>query len=201
MIRLAQVTATFEADFLAQYRERLTAQHLRALAAIKQCRSQASPRMQVHCSQCAHQRLVPHSCGHLDWTPFRGRHERLLDPPTGPIMLGGSCLSPFLYHPHVHLIMPAGAIDAKRKCWRTKGHGRSKGRYLFSHKALAKVFRAKMLADIEAAGLAPPDRQPSTWVVDCKAVGSGEGALVYLGRYLYRGSSASAISSPAPKAR
>jgi hypothetical protein len=33
MIRLAQVIATFEADFLAQYRERLTAQHLRALAA------------------------------------------------------------------------------------------------------------------------------------------------------------------------
>ncbi|MCF6361889.1 MAG: transposase, partial [Gammaproteobacteria bacterium] len=28
---------------------------------------------------------------------------------------------------------------------------------------------------------------PETWVVDCKSVGSGEKALVYLGRYLYRG--------------
>jgi len=28
---------------------------------------------------------------------------------------------------------------------------------------------------------------PKRWVVDCKGVGSGEKALVYLGRYLYRG--------------
>jgi len=28
---------------------------------------------------------------------------------------------------------------------------------------------------------------PREWVVDCKAVGSGEKALIYLGRYLYRG--------------
>ena len=28
---------------------------------------------------------------------------------------------------------------------------------------------------------------PQKWVVDCKQVGSGDKALVYLGRYLYRG--------------
>ena len=28
---------------------------------------------------------------------------------------------------------------------------------------------------------------PERWVVDCKSVGNGEKALVYLGRYLYRG--------------
>ena len=28
---------------------------------------------------------------------------------------------------------------------------------------------------------------PEQWVVDCKHVGTGEKALVYLGRYLYRG--------------
>ena len=28
---------------------------------------------------------------------------------------------------------------------------------------------------------------PERWVVDCKHVGSGEKALLYLGRYLYRG--------------
>ena len=36
-------------------------------------------------------------------------------------------------------------------------------------------------------GLALPARYPQQWVVDCKSVGSGEKALVYLGRYLYRG--------------
>ncbi|MGI0014268.1 MAG: IS91 family transposase, partial [Nitrososphaera sp.] len=51
----------------------------------------------------------------------------------------------------------------------------------------AKVFRAKLLAAIGNAGLALPQRLPEKWVVDCKSVGSGEKALVYLGRYLYRG--------------
>jgi hypothetical protein len=91
------------------------------------------------------------------------------------------------YHPHVHLVVPAGAIDAERKRWRTKRCARAKGRYLFNHKALAKVFRAKMLCAIEATGLALPPHHPSAWVVNCKAVGSGQKALVYLGRYLYRG--------------
>ena len=44
-----------------------------------------------------------------------------------------------------------------------------------------------MLAAIEAAGLTLPHRHPTQWVVDCKSVGSGEKALIYLGRYLYRG--------------
>ena len=61
------------------------------------------------------------------------------------------------------------------------------GGYLFNHKALAKVFRAKMLAMLDAAGLTAPLRAPKDWVVDCKSVGSGASALIYLGRYLYRG--------------
>ena len=91
------------------------------------------------------------------------------------------------FHPHVHLLMPAGALDGKQKRWRTKRSAKAKAGYLFNHKALAKVFRAKMLAAIEAAGLTLPHRYPEKWVVDCKSVGSGEKALIYLGRYLYRG--------------
>ena len=44
-----------------------------------------------------------------------------------------------------------------------------------------------MLAAISQEGLALPARLPEKWVVDCKCVGSGGSALVYLGRYLYRG--------------
>ncbi len=82
--------------------------------------------------------------------------------------------------------MPAAAVNSEKKQWRTKRR-RAKGGYLFNHKALAKVFRAKMLAGIEAAGLTLPDHYPTAWVVDCKSVGTGEKALIYLGRYLYRG--------------
>ena len=87
------------------------------------------------------------------------------------------------YHPHVHVVMPAAALDTDKKLWRTK----TGQRYLFNHKALAKVFRAKLLAALTEAGMTLPGCHPRQWVVDCKHVGSGEKALIYLGRYLYRG--------------
>jgi hypothetical protein len=92
------------------------------------------------------------------------------------------------YHPHVHMVTPAAAIDVKSRLWRTKkGNSKKSSRYLFSHKALAKVFRAKMLDAITRKGIALPAKHPTQWVVDCKSVGSGNKALIYLGRYLYRG--------------
>jgi hypothetical protein len=91
------------------------------------------------------------------------------------------------YHPHVHLVMPAAALDGDKRRWRTKTRSVKGNRYLFSHRALAKVFRAKLLAALVREGLPLPPRHPEKWVVDCTHVGSGEKALVYLGRYLYRG--------------
>ncbi|CAH1197258.1 hypothetical protein NTGBS_240012 [Candidatus Nitrotoga sp. BS] len=44
-----------------------------------------------------------------------------------------------------------------------------------------------MLTGIKQAGLKLPDTYPTKWVVDCQAVGGGRQALIYLGRYLYRG--------------
>lgn len=88
------------------------------------------------------------------------------------------------FHPHVHVVIPAAAIDKTRQLWRTK---KGKKPFLFRQKALAKVFRAKMLDAIRQAGLELPAKHPETWIADCKHVGSGGKALVYLGRYLYRG--------------
>ena len=64
--------------------------------------------------------------------------------------------------------MPAAALDADKGLWRTlrksaKGEG-----YLFNHKALAKVFRAKLLAALAEEGLPLPADCPEKWVVDCK---------------------------------
>jgi len=244
MIRLASVINTFEAQFLAHYRTRLSSEHYRALAAIKHCRTQASPKMQVQCTECEHQTRVPHSCGnrhcphcqHHDsqqWlerqlkkqvpaeyflltftlpAEFRAlafAHQRLvydalmrcswetlrsfshndkqLQGTPGAIAVLHTNTRRLDYHPHGHFVVPAAALDAERKLWRTKRRGKTKRGYLFNHKALAKVFRAKMLAAIEAAGLTLPRRYPEKWVVDCKSVGSAEKALIYLGRYLYRG--------------
>ena len=86
------------------------------------------------------------------------------------------------YHPHIHVVIPAASIDMKTGLWKEKP-----GKYLFSHKALAKVFRAKLLQTLVENNLPVPHDCPTQWVVDCKDAGNGQKALVYLGRYLYRG--------------
>ena len=86
------------------------------------------------------------------------------------------------YHPHIHVVMPAASINQKTRLWKVKSAG-----YLFSHKALAKVFRAKFLQAIVDHGLKVSPKCPKHWVVDCKNVGRGDKTFIYLGRYLYRG--------------
>lgn len=90
------------------------------------------------------------------------------------------------FHPHVHLAMPAGALDAANGLWRSL-RAQDGQAFLFRQQALASVFRARLLAAMRALGIEPPATAPERWVVDCKAVGSGHQVMVYLGRYLYRG--------------
>ena len=86
------------------------------------------------------------------------------------------------YHPHIHVVIPAASINKKTGFWRVKSNG-----YLFSHKALEKVFRAKFLEKLVDNNLRVPENCPKQWVVDCKDVGNGDKALIYLGKYLYKG--------------
>ena len=243
MIRLSSIIEQFEGELLAQYRGRLLPGHLRALSAMRSCRTALSPRMQAQCLECDRPIFVPHSCGHRN-CPHCQHHEsqQWLERQLQKLVPGEYFLVTFTlpaelralawahqrtlyasmmqcswetlrtfslndkelrgmpgaiavlhthsrrldYHPHVHLAMPAAAIDTEKRLWRTKT-GKSKSGYLFNHKALAKVFRAKLLEAITRAGLSLPERYPEQWVVDCQSVGNGEKALVYLGRYLYRG--------------
>lgn len=136
----------------------------------------------------AHQNIVYDLLMRASWETVRtfSENDKKLQGTPGAIAVLHTNTRRLDYHPHVHLVMPAGAIDATRKLWRTKRGGDKSG-FLFSHKALAKVFRAKVLAGLAAAGLSLPARYPKAWIVDCKSVGDGEKALVYLGRYLYRG--------------
>jgi hypothetical protein len=243
MILLSTIIELFETELLAQYRNSLLPSHLAALAAMKHCRTSASPMMLAQCPDCDHKILVPHSCGHRScphcqhhdsqqWlerqlqklvpgqyflvtftlpAAFRAlafshqstlfslliqcawqtlstfaRNDKQLQGTAGAIAVLHTHSRRLDFHPHVHLVVPAAAIDAKNRLWRTKRAKGKKG-YLFNHKALAKVFRAKMLDAITAEGLPVPAGVTPKWVVDCKCVGSGEKALLYLGRYLYRG--------------
>lgn len=86
------------------------------------------------------------------------------------------------YHPHVHVVVPGGGLDVRRRQWH-----KLRGRYLFNEFNLATVFRAKLLEALRAESLVLPERVPPKWVVDCEHVGRGLTALQYLSRYLYRG--------------
>ncbi|MBC2705988.1 MAG: transposase [Desulfobacula sp.] len=86
------------------------------------------------------------------------------------------------FHPHIHVIVPGGGVDKRRRQWK-----KIKGKYLFNEFAMAKVFRARFLTALNEAGLSIPKNVPPKWVVDCKHVGKGITALKYLSKYLYRG--------------
>jgi hypothetical protein len=134
-----------------------------------------------------HQRLVYDALLRASWDTLRtfSQNDKQLKGTPGAIAVLHTHSRRLDYHPHVHVIMPAAAIDTKRRLWRTKSARRGSP-WLFAHQALANVFRAKMLDGLHRTGLSVPGA-PERWVVDCKAVGSGAKALVYLGRYLYRG--------------
>jgi hypothetical protein len=86
------------------------------------------------------------------------------------------------FHPHLHVVVPGGGVDKRRRQWKKK-----KGKYLFNQGAMAKVFRARLLAALNGAGFSIPKNIPKKWIVDCACVGKGITALKYLSRYLYRG--------------
>jgi hypothetical protein len=136
-----------------------------------------------------HQRLLYAALMNCAWETLRtfSQNHRQLAGSPGAVAVLHTHSRKLDFHPHVHMAMPAAALDANKGLWRTlrkttKGDG-----YLFNHKALAKVFRAKYLAAVGELGLELPPNVPDAWVVDCKSVGNGQKTLVYLGRYLYRG--------------
>ena len=86
------------------------------------------------------------------------------------------------YHPHLHVIVPGGGIDLKRKQWK-----QFQGRYLFNQQQLATVFRARLLQALSEACVTLPRGIRDQWGVHCCNVGNGQKALEYLSRYLYRG--------------
>ncbi|KKO47488.1 hypothetical protein VT06_16845, partial [Arsukibacterium sp. MJ3] len=72
--------------------------------------------------------------------------------------------------------------NKRRNLWREKT-----SKYLFKADNVAKVFRAKFIHALAQAGYRLPYQCPKKWNADCEYVGSGNSALTYLARYLYRG--------------
>ena len=88
------------------------------------------------------------------------------------------------YHPHLHLVIPGGALSEKGDQWVSSRQD------LFVHtKPLANIFKAKFRDAMKKAQLfdkIDPDIWKKQWVVDSQAVGEGQNSLRYLSRYVFR---------------
>lgn len=90
-----------------------------------------------------------------------------------------------LYHPHVHLLFSAGGLSEDGLTW----HMPRKRHWILPGYALAKVFRERVEAAFRKRGLyhlVPARVWRKRWVANVKSVGSGDMALVYLSRYVFR---------------
>ena len=88
------------------------------------------------------------------------------------------------FHPHVHFIVPGGAISEKGDEWLP-----SRVDFFVPVKAASIIYRAKFKALMADAGLLDQIRKvvwTKKWVVHSKAVGDGRRALRYLAPYVYR---------------
>jgi hypothetical protein len=88
------------------------------------------------------------------------------------------------YHPHVHYLVPAGALAADGQCWLP-----AKKDFLVHVKPLSILFRAKFRDELKKTALfdlVPAETWKTDWVVHCQPVGSGVSALKYLAPYIFR---------------
>jgi len=238
-MELASIINQYYDAFMIKYADTALPGHLKAMNAIRSCRTPDSGELYVYCPDCKHAEWRPLSCGHrscpkcqnhevsqwidrqqakllpvqyflatftlpyqlrsLTWhyqkTVFSifflcvsstlkdfGLNPKNLGAEIGMTMVLHTNNRRLDFHPHIHVVVPGGGVDKRRRQWKKK-----KGEYLFNHEAMAKVFRARFLAALNEAGLSIPKRVPKEWVVDCAHVGKGITALKYLSRYLYRG--------------
>lgn len=94
------------------------------------------------------------------------------------------------YHPHLHLIVPAGALMPNAR-WK---HSRSRGKYLFKVEQLSNVYRArfverarKLAREKEISGKVPDNLFDKDWVVYAKQpFGGAKQVINYLSRYTHR---------------
>lgn len=89
------------------------------------------------------------------------------------------------YHPHAHLLVTAGGLSSDGTAWVKPAHAR----FLGPGYILSRSFRGKLRAALARAGLdhrIDPAVWRQRWTVHVQQIGTGEHALLYLSRYVYR---------------
>jgi hypothetical protein len=88
------------------------------------------------------------------------------------------------YHPHVHYVVPGGAVSEDGAQWLP-----SRADFFLPVKAASLIYRAKFRDQMRQAGLLdqiPASVWREAWVVHSQAVGDGRRSLQYLAPYVFR---------------
>lgn len=88
------------------------------------------------------------------------------------------------YHPHIHFIVPAGAVNREDTSWKLAGNN-----FYLPVKALSVIFRAKFKHRMYRKKLLdciPDQVWQQDWNVNCQAVGNSEASMKYLAPYVFR---------------
>jgi len=114
------------------------------------------------------------------------KDEKYLGAEIGFIGILHSWTRALIYHPHVHYLIPGGGIGNDGKTIRF-----SDDDFLMHVKPLSRIFKAKFRDQLKKQApdifnKIPANTWKRDWVVHIKAVGDGEQALEYMGRYLFR---------------
>jgi hypothetical protein len=91
-----------------------------------------------------------------------------------------------IFHPHIHYLVPGGGLSLDQRQWIA-----SRPKFLFHETPLGLHFRTLFRQKLEQHAPEALDQLPAKiwkqdWGVDCAAAGSGENALAYLARYVFK---------------
>jgi len=105
-----------------------------------------------------------------------------------------------IFHPHIHYLIPGGGLSPDGRCWIAAP------RFLLHHQALGDHCRTLFKERLQREH---PDLFPQVpaqvwtchWNVGAQAAGSGENALRYLARYVFKTATGNQLVSQLPDAR
>jgi hypothetical protein len=106
-----------------------------------------------------------------------------------------------IFHPHIHYLVPGGGLSPDGRCWR-----RARKKFLLPVKALGAhvrtLFKDHLLREHpDLFRQVPAKVWKRHWNVDCRAAGSGENALRYLSRYVFKTATSNRLVQRLPDGR
>jgi len=88
------------------------------------------------------------------------------------------------YHPHIHYVVPGGALSKKEQKWHP-----SRIDFYLPVKAMSRIFKAKFRDEMSKSDLdshIPEEVWNQEWVVNCQAIGNSAHSVKYLAPYVFK---------------